>query len=59
MFHIELSNEKIADTICEATGAKKLLLHASHNISRDDFQKGVTYLDIMTNNVSALREALR
>ncbi|MDR1021494.1 MAG: metal ABC transporter substrate-binding protein [Synergistaceae bacterium] len=58
VFHIELSNEKIADTICEATGAKKLLFHASHNISRDDFQNGVTYLDIMTANVGALNEAL-
>jgi zinc transport system substrate-binding protein len=59
VFHIELSNEKIADTICEATGAKNLLLHASHNISRDDFQSGLTYLDIMTANVSALKEALK
>ncbi|MDR1136773.1 MAG: metal ABC transporter substrate-binding protein [Synergistaceae bacterium] len=59
VFHIELSNEKIADTICEATGAKKLLLHASHNITRDDFQNGLTYLDIMTANVEALKEALK
>jgi zinc transport system substrate-binding protein len=49
----------MADTIREATGAKKLLLHAAHNISRDDFQKGVTYIDIMTANVSALKEALK
>jgi zinc transport system substrate-binding protein len=59
VFHIELSNEKIADTICEATGAKKLLLHAAHNITRDDFRNGLTYLDIMTANVSALKEALQ
>ena len=59
VFHIELSNEQMTDTICEATGAKKLLLHAAHNISRDDFQKGVTYIDIMTANVSALKEALK
>jgi zinc transport system substrate-binding protein len=59
VFHIELSNEKIADTICEATGAKKLLLHASHNIARDDFEKGLTYLDIMTANVESLKEALK
>jgi zinc transport system substrate-binding protein len=58
VFYIELSNEKIADTICEATGAKRLLLHASHNISGDDFRNGTTYLDIMTANVGALREAL-
>ncbi|MDR1177943.1 MAG: metal ABC transporter substrate-binding protein, partial [Spirochaetaceae bacterium] len=28
IFYIELSNERIADAICEETGAKKLLLHA-------------------------------
>ncbi|MDR1621288.1 MAG: metal ABC transporter substrate-binding protein [Synergistaceae bacterium] len=58
VFHIELSNEKIADTICEATGAKNLLLHACHNISRDDFQKGATYLGLMTANIDALKQAL-
>lgn len=59
VFHIELSNEKMADTICEATGAKKLLLHACHNISKNDFEAGVTYLQLMTANVEALREALQ
>ncbi len=58
VFHIELSNEKMADTLAEATGAKKLLLHACHNISKADFENGVGYLDLMTANVAALREAL-
>jgi zinc transport system substrate-binding protein len=59
VFHIELSNERMADTIGEATGAKKLLLHACHNISKSDFEKGVTYLELMRQNVENLREALR
>ncbi|MDR2587844.1 MAG: metal ABC transporter substrate-binding protein [Spirochaetales bacterium] len=59
VFHIELSNEKIADALCEATGAKKLLLHACHNISRDDFQKGLGYLDFMRMNLANVKEALR
>lgn len=58
VFHIELSNEKMADSIAEATGAKKLLLHACHNISKADFERGTTYLELMNNNVSALKEAL-
>ena len=58
IFHIELSNEKMADTISTETGAKKQLLHACHNISKDDFQTGLGYLDLMTRNVEALREAL-
>lgn len=59
VFHIELANEKMADAICDATGARKLLLHACHNIAKSDFEQGVTYIDLMTRNVSALEEALR
>jgi hypothetical protein len=33
VFHIELSNEKMADAIAEETGATKLLFYAAHNIS--------------------------
>jgi zinc transport system substrate-binding protein len=58
VFHIELSNEKIADIICEGTGAKKLLLHAVHNVSRREFDSGATYYDLMSNNLRNLREAL-
>lgn len=59
VFHIELSNEKMVNTICEATNAKKLLLHACHNISKSDFEKGVSYVDLMTANVEAIKEALK
>lgn len=58
VFHIEFSNEKMADTICETTKAKKLLLHSCHNVSKDDLKNGVTYLDLMTQNVENLKEAL-
>jgi zinc transport system substrate-binding protein len=59
VFHIELSNEKMADTIAEETGAKKLLLHAAHNISKRDFDNGVTFLETQRANVPRLREALQ
>jgi zinc transport system substrate-binding protein len=58
IFHIELSNEKIADVICEETGAKKLLLHAVHNVSKRDFERGANYYDLMSQNVKNLQEAL-
>ena len=58
VFHIELSNERIADTISEATGARKLLLHSAQNVSMRDFNSGLTYLDIFRTNVENLREAL-
>jgi zinc transport system substrate-binding protein len=58
VFHIELSNERIADAICEETGAKKMLLHAVHNISKRDFDRGESYYRLMSQNVQNLREAL-
>jgi zinc transport system substrate-binding protein len=59
VFHIELSNEKMADTIAEETGAKKRLLHAAHNISKRDVDNGVTFLEIQNANVPNLKEALQ
>lgn len=58
VFHIELSNEKVCDSICEATGAKSELLNAVHNVSKEDFEHGVTYFDLMEHNVQVLEEAL-
>jgi len=58
VFHIELSNERMANTISGETGAKKLMLHSVHNITRRDFDAGLGYLELMRRNVEALREAL-
>ena len=59
VFYIEFSNEKTADAICESTGAKKMLLHSCHNVTKDEFERGVSYLQLMTKNVENLKEALR
>jgi zinc transport system substrate-binding protein len=59
VFHIELSNERIADTICGETGARKLLLHAVHNVSKRDFEGGASYYSLMSANVANLRAALQ
>ena len=58
VFHIELSNEKIADAISEATGAKKLLLHSGHNVTKKEFDGGANYLDLQKTNMINLKEAL-
>lgn len=58
VFTIEFSNGKIADSICEATGAKKMLLNSGHNITKEQFENGVTYLSLMEENVEVLKEAL-
>lgn len=58
VFHLELSNEDMADEVCAETGAKKLQWNACHNITREQLESGVTYIDLMWENVDALREAL-
>jgi zinc transport system substrate-binding protein len=58
VLHIELSGGKIANSIAEETGAKVLELNSAHNISQTDFDKGITYVDIMKNNIKVLKEAL-
>lgn len=58
IFHIELSNNKIAESIAEATGAKILQLNAVHNVTKGDFEKGETYLSLMEKNLKPLEEAL-
>lgn len=58
VFTIEFSRGEVADAICEETGAKKLTMHSCHNLSVEDFNAGVTYLDLMRQNAEALREAL-
>ena len=59
VFHVELSNRKMASTISEETGAKILLFHACHNITRDEVANGTTYLDLMHKNAENLKEALK
>ena len=58
VFHAELSNQKMANIISEATGAKVLLLHACHNVTRDEMTDNATYLSLMRQNVENLKEAL-
>lgn len=58
IFHIELSNGKIASAIADETKVKVLEFNSAHNISQKDFDAGVTYVDIMKNNVKVLKEAL-
>lgn len=58
VFYIEFSDEKTADAIVAATGCAKWLLHSCHNVSREDFDGGVTYLDLMRNNLESLKKAV-
>ena len=58
IFYIEFSNQKIANAIAEATGAVTREIHSGHNVSKADFDAGVTLYDLMKKNLSILKEAL-
>lgn len=59
VFHEELLDPRVARTIAAETGAKLLLLHGAHNISRDEQMRGATFLSLMEQNLGHLREGLR
>ncbi len=58
IYTIELSNQNVAWSISEQTGAQILVLQSCQGISRDDFQAGATYLSLMLQNVESLRKGL-
>ena len=58
IFYLEFSSQRIADTICEATFAKKMQFHSCHNVSAEDLKNGVTYIQLMEENAEKLEEAL-
>lgn len=58
VLYMEFSNEKMADVICEDTGCKKLPFYSGHSVTAEQFEAGVTYLDLMEINLDSLKEAL-
>ena len=58
VFHVELANEDMCDIVCDETGAVKRQFNACHNVTRAQFNAGVTYLDLMWENTEVLKEAL-
>lgn len=58
IFTTELSNKKLASTISEETNSSVLEFHSCHNVSKNDFDDGVTYVDLMKRNIDVLKKAL-
>lgn len=58
VFYLEFSTKKLAEKLCDATGAEMLPLQSCHNVTAEDFEKGTTYIELMRQNINNLREAL-
>ena len=55
---IELSNGTVAETIAKETNTKVMTFYSCHNLSKEQFENGETYLSMMTENISTLKQAL-
>lgn len=58
VYYEELTDPKVARSIAQETGAKLLLLHSCHNLSKDELAAGESYLSLMKRNAQNLREGL-
>lgn len=58
VFKLELSDGKIASSIQEATNTEVLVLHSAHNLSKEELSEGISYIEIMKNNLENLKKAL-
>lgn len=58
VFYLELSSGKIAQIISEDSSAKTMQFSSCHNVTKEDFENGATYISVMEQNLVALKEAL-
>lgn len=58
VFYPEMSNKKVAVTICESSGAEPMRFNSCHNLTADEFESGATYISLMSENLEALKTAL-
>ena len=58
VYYLELSSHRVSEIIGEETGAVPLLLHSCHNVTRSELECGVTYVELMRQNIENLRKGL-
>ncbi|MDI6727148.1 MAG: hypothetical protein QMD32_09270, partial [Smithellaceae bacterium] len=58
IFHEELIQPRIAAALSAETGATLLMLHGAHNITKDEYDRGVSFIAIMELNLLNLRKGL-
>jgi zinc transport system substrate-binding protein len=58
VFYEELLSPKMAEVIARETGAKLLMLHGAHNVTKDEMDRNVTFISLMEQNLNNLRIGL-
>ena len=59
IYFAEMEDPKVAESISAETGAKLLLFHSCHNVTKEEWKAGVTYLSLMKQNAENLKEGLK
>ncbi len=59
VYYEELITPRVAETIAKETGASLLKLNGAHNITKDEMERGVTFLSIMEQNLENLAKGLQ
>jgi zinc transport system substrate-binding protein len=59
IFYEELLAPRVAETLARETGAQLLFLHGAHNISKEEFGKGASFVGLMEKNLENLEQGLQ
>ncbi len=59
LYYEELIDPKVARMISDSTGVTLELLHGAHNLSRDEFNKNLSFITIMQDNLTKLKKGLK
>ncbi|PWM44944.1 MAG: zinc ABC transporter substrate-binding protein [Clostridiales bacterium] len=58
VYYIELSNHKVADGIAEDTGVQARQINTCHNVTKEQFAEGATYVSLMEENLRTFKETM-
>ncbi len=59
LFHEELINPRVSEALSREAGVNLLKLHAAGNVTKEDFDRGETFLSLMDKNLQNLKKGLQ
>jgi zinc transport system substrate-binding protein len=59
LFYEELLTPRVAEMLARETGVQLLFLHGAHNISKEEFARGVSFVELMEKNLENLETGLQ
>jgi zinc transport system substrate-binding protein len=59
LFYDPLLSPRVAESIARETGVSLLMLHGAHNVSKEEFERGASFIDLMQSNLQNLKRGLQ